>query len=78
MHVADLDRGTEVLAGDAHLTLPVGGIGVVPLLIETAAQFEAGTLDPLEIIDKSSVAPVEVGGLWRHLKAPALPVCDLA
>ncbi len=78
VHVADLDHGTEVLAGDAHLTLPVGGIGVVPLLIETAAQFEAGTLDALEIIEKSSVAPVEVGGLWRHLKAPALPVCDLA
>lgn len=78
VHVADLDRGTEVLAGDAHLTLPVGGIGVVPLLIETAAQFEAGTLDALEIIDRTSVAPVEVGGLWRHLKAPALPVCDLA
>lgn len=78
VHVSDLDRGTEALAGDAHLTLPVGGIGVVPLLIETAAQFEAGTLDPLEILDRSSVQPVEVGGLWRHLKAPALPVCDVA
>lgn len=78
VHVVDLDRGTEVLAGDAHLTLPVGGIGVVPLLVETAAQFEARTLDPLEIIDRSAVDPVEIGGLWRHLKAPALPVCDLA
>lgn len=78
VRVTDLDRGTEVLAGDAHLTLPVGGIGVVPLLIETAAQFETRALDPLEIIDRASVEPVEVGGLWRHLKAPALPVCDLA
>lgn len=78
VHVSDLDRGTEVLAGDDHLTLPVGGIGVVPLLIETASQLETGTLDALEIVDRSSVDPVEVGGLWRHLKAPALPVCDLA
>lgn len=78
VHVTDLDRGTEVLAGDDHLTLPVGGIGVVPLLIETASQLETGTLDALEIVDRSSVDPVEVGGLWRHLKAPALPVCDLA
>lgn len=78
VRVTDLDRGTEVLAGDAHLTLPVGGIGVVPLLIETASQFETRALDPLEIIDRTSVEPVEVGGLWRHLKAPALPVCDLA
>ncbi len=78
VHVVDLDRDTEVLAGDAHLTLPVGGIGIVPLLIETAAQLETGALDPLEIIDRSSVDPVEVGGLWRHLKAPAFPVLDLA
>lgn len=78
VRVTDLDRGTEVLAGDDHLTLPVGGIGVVPLLIETASQLETGALDALEIVDRSSVDPVEVGGLWRHLKAPALPVCDLA
>lgn len=78
VRVTDLDRGTEVLAGDDHLTLPVGGIGVVPLLIEAASQLEMGTLDALEIVDRSSVDPVDVGGLWRHLKAPALPVCDLA
>lgn len=78
VRVTDLDRGTEVLAGDDHLTLPVGGIGVVPLLIEAASQLETGALDALEIVERSSVDPVEVGGLWRHLKAPALPVCDLA
>jgi beta-lactamase class A len=78
VHVVDLDRGTVVLAGDDHLTLPVGGIGVVPLLIETAVQLESGSLDGLEIVDRSSVEPVEVAGLWRHLMAPALPVRDLA
>ena len=37
-----------------------------------------GALDPLEIIERSSVDPVAVGGVWQHLKAPALPLTDLA
>ncbi|WP_431804635.1 serine hydrolase [Microbacterium sp. bgisy203] len=78
VQVTDLDSGEEVLSGDEHLTLPVGGIGVVPLLIEVAAQIEFGQLDPFEILDRGSVEPVAVGGLWQHLKAPALPVVDLA
>lgn len=78
VRVTDLDSGESVLSGDDHLTLPVGGLGVVPLLVEVAAQIEAGTLDPLEIIERGSTPPVAVAGLWQHLKAPALPVCDLA
>lgn len=78
VRIDDLDRGTAVLAGDDFVTLPVGGLGIVPLLIEVAAGFESGTLDPLEIIDRSAVAPVEVAGIWQHLKAPALPLVDLA
>lgn len=78
VQVTDLDSGEDVLSGDEHLTLPVGGIGVVPLLIEVAAQIEFGQLDPFEILDRGSVEPVAVGGLWQHLKAPALPVVDLA
>ena len=78
VHVADLDRGTVVLSGDDFLTHPIAGLGVVPLLIEVAAQFEAGTLEPLEIIERSSVERVAVGGIWQHLKAPALPLVDLA
>jgi beta-lactamase class A len=76
--VTDLDRGTAVLSGDDYVTLPVAGLGVVPLLIEVAAGFESARLDPLEIIDRSSVDPVGVGGVWQHLKAPALPLSDLA
>lgn len=60
------------------MLLPVAGLGVVPLLIEVAAQIEEGKLDALEIIDRASVPPVGVGGIWHHLRAPALPVCDLA
>lgn len=78
VRVNDLDRGTTVLSGDDFVTLPVAGLGVVPLLIEVAAGFEDGTLDPFEIIERTSVEPVAVGGVWQHLKAPALPLCDLA
>ncbi|GAA1923204.1 hypothetical protein GCM10009775_14530 [Microbacterium aoyamense] len=78
VRINDLDRGTTVLAGDDFVTLPVGGVGVVPLLIEVAAGFESGLLDPLEIIDRSQVEPVAVAGVWQHLKAPALPLSDLA
>ncbi|MBN9188599.1 MAG: serine hydrolase [Microbacterium sp.] len=78
VRIDDLDRGTTVLSGDDFVTLPVAGLGVVPLLIEVAARFEDGTLDPLEIIDRASFERVEVGGLWQHLKAPALPLADIA
>ncbi|WP_367274544.1 serine hydrolase [uncultured Microbacterium sp.] len=78
VRVSDLDSGDGILIGDDHLTLPVAGLGIVPLLVDVAAQIEARTLDPLEILERRSVDPVGVAGLWQHLKAPALPVCDLA
>ena len=67
-----------MIAGDDFVTLPVGGLGVVPLLIEAAAAFESGRLDPLEIIDRASVHGAAHGGVWQHLKAPALPLTDVA
>lgn len=78
VHVVDLDSHVHVLAGDDHVTMPVAGLGVVPLLIEVAAAFESGALDPLEIVERASVEAVESSGLWRHLRAPALPLEDLA
>nr|WP_153745002.1 serine hydrolase [Microbacterium sp. SYP-A9085] len=78
VRVDDLDRGTAVISGDDFVTLPVAGLGIVPLLIEVAAEIDAGTLDALEIIDRGTIDRVEVGGLWQHLKAPALPIVDLA
>ncbi|MEU4014567.1 serine hydrolase [Microbacterium sp. NPDC028030] len=78
VHVVDLDSHVHVLAGDDHVTMPVAGLGVVPLLIEVAAGFENGTLDPFEIVERSDVDAVETSGLWRHLHAPALPLEDLA
>lgn len=78
VHVVDLDNHHHVLAGDDHVTMPVAGLGVVPLLIEVAAQFASGVLDPLEIVERASVEQVTASGVWRHLHAPALPVEDLA
>lgn len=78
VHVSDLDNGRHVLAGDDHVTLPIAGLGVVPLLIEVAAGFESGTLDPLAIVDRGSTDSVALSGIWRHLRAPALPLSDLA
>ena len=78
VHVVDLDSHVHVLAGDDHVTMPVAGLGVVPLLIEVAAGFASGALDPLEIVERTSVDAVETSGLWRHLRAPALPLEDLA
>mgnify|MGYP003440030209 FL=1 len=78
VHVSDLDRGTVVLAGDDFVTLPTGGLGKVLLLVEVAAQIHDGALDPLEIVERASVDPVTTSGMWQHLKAPALPVIDLA
>lgn len=78
VHVADLDTDTVVLAGDDFVTSPIGGLGILPLLIEVAARFDDGSLDPLEIVERARIEQVEGAGIWRHLRAPALPLCDLA
>ncbi len=78
VHVVDLDTDKVVLAGDDFLTSPIGGLGVLPLLIEVAARFDDGSLDPLEIVERARIEQVEGAGVWRHLRAPALPLCDLA
>src|SRR5690606_17915592 len=78
VHVADLDTGRVVLAGDDHVPLPIAGLGFVPVLVETAAALDAGTLDPLRIVDRAPEGFVAGSGLWRNLRAPALPIIDLA
>lgn len=78
VRIDDLDGGSAVLAGDDFVTLPVAGLGVVPLLIEVAAAIEAGRVDALEIVDRAAVHGASAGGVWQHLKAPALPLADVA
>lgn len=78
LKAVDLDSGDVVVTGDEHVVLPVAGLGIVPLLIDVAAQIDDGGLDPLEIVDRDGIDAVSVAGVWRHLKAPALPIADLA
>jgi len=78
VHVADLDTGRKILAGDDHVPLPIAGLGFVPVLVETAAALDAGTLDPLRIVDRATEGFVAGSGLWRNLRVPALPLIDLA
>lgn len=74
----DLDSARVVLAGDDHVPLPIAGLGVVPVLVETSAAIESGRLDALRIVDRDEEELVVGSGLWRHLRAPALPTVDLA
>lgn len=78
VHVRDLDREQVVLAGDDFETQPIGALGVVPLLIEVAARFDDGSVDPLEIVERGDADAAGASGLWRHLAAPALPLRDIA
>lgn len=77
VRVNDLDSGESVLAGDDHLSMPVAGLGIVPLLVEVAAQLESRTLDPYEVLERGC-SSVGVGGIWHRMQAPALPLVDLA
>lgn len=78
VHVVDVDSHEPVLVGDDHVTMPIAGLGVVPLLIEVAAGFGDGTLNPFEILERTEIEMVTTAGLWRHLHAPAFPLADLA
>lgn len=78
VHIADLDHGSTVLAGDDAVTLPVGGLGALPLLVEVAVRFADGSLDPQEKVGRDELDPVSVSGIWRHLSVGSLPLGDLA
>ena len=78
VRVTDLDRGDAVLSGDDFIPLPIGGLGVVPLLVEVAAAFDDGRLDPAVVVDRTSTDGVSVAGLWHHLAAQTFSLGDLA
>lgn len=78
IHVADLDTAEVLAAGDDHVVLPVGGLGVVPLLIETADAFASGRLDPDELVKPEGTAPARLAGIWQHLASPPLALDDVA
>ncbi|MDT0158040.1 serine hydrolase [Microbacterium sp. ARD32] len=78
VHATDLDTGRTIVSGDDHVPLPIAGLGVVPVLVEAAAALDAGALDALRIVDRTTDGFVTGSGLWRSLRAPALPLIDLA
>ncbi|MFT4233544.1 MAG: serine hydrolase [Microbacterium sp.] len=78
VHVVDLDEGQVLLAGDDHVTLPVGALGTLPLLVEAASQFASGELDPALPVTREVADPVRMAGLWRLLATDTLPLGDLA
>ncbi|MCC4267856.1 serine hydrolase [Microbacterium schleiferi] len=76
--VTDLDRGSDLVLGDAFITLPVAQLGIVPLLVETSAALEAGRLDHTETVSRPPREQHISAGLWRHFATEDLAVCDLA
>ncbi|WP_460773154.1 serine hydrolase [Microbacterium sp. GXF7504] len=78
VRVDDLDTREQVLAGDDHLSVPIAGLGLVPVLLEVAARFETGELNPFELVERDTLPAATASGLWRQLAVPTLPLRDLA
>lgn len=76
--VTDLDRGSDLVMGDAFVTLPIAQLGVVPLLIETSAAMEAGRLEATGSVKRPPAEQHISAGVWRHFATSELAVCDLA
>ncbi|WP_307802878.1 serine hydrolase [Frigoribacterium sp. PvP032] len=80
--VWDLDDGSELLAVDDRVVLPVGQLGAVLLLIEVSAQIEAGRLGALDELERTagpgSRSALGGGGVWSYLQRRRLAVTDAA
>lgn len=76
--VTDLDRGKDLVLGDAFVTLPVAQLGVVPLLIQVSAALESGDLGGAASVARPPLAGGGSAGLWRHFAAVDLKPVDLA
>lgn len=69
--------GRQVAGVDPDRVLSTASIGKLLLLVEAARQYEAGTLDPAELLDRTPELAVADSGLWQHLRTMHLPVEDL-
>ena len=76
--VIDLRGGAPLVSIDDLIVLPTASIGKVLLLIETAARITAQDFTGYGILDKTPEDSVGDSGVWRHLRAPSLPMSDLA
>lgn len=77
-HVCDLDNDMVVFAGDDFVSLPVADVGSVAILVEVAAAFQDGRLDPAATVARSALSGSVSRGLWAHLRADELSLSDLA
>lgn len=76
--VRDANSGEVVLERDAAGVRSAASVPKLLLLVTCAALIERGELDPGELLDRGSVAPVGDSGLWQHLRQQTLCVDDAA
>jgi beta-lactamase class A len=70
--------GRQLAAVSPARALPTASIGKLLLLVEVARQYDAGTLEPGELLSRAPELVVADSGLWQHLRAEQLAVDDLA
>ncbi len=78
LHVVDLDRDEVVVAGDDFVSYPIGSLGSIPVLIETAVGIRDGRIDPDEPVRRDEVVPVTHAGLWERMRTARLTMEDMA
>jgi beta-lactamase class A len=76
--VLDLSTASPLVSIDDRIVLPTASVGKVLLLIEVSARLTRRAGDALGILEKAPVANVGDSGILRYLRAPALPIADLA
>lgn len=76
IQVTDVETGHSVLSGDAHVPIPIGAVGILPLLLEVTTRMHEGDLDPQQFVSRAD-DDVAGSGLWRHLETAELPLADV-
>jgi beta-lactamase class A len=74
----DLGSGAELLSVDDHVVMPTAAVGKVLLLVEVAARMKSEPESALELQDRLEGDVAHGAGVWQYLRAPQLPVADLA
>ena len=76
VHVTDVATGEVLLDQNGGAVLPCASIGKILVLIEAARRFEAGTLDPAALLERTREDAVGDSGIWQDLRTSALPATD--
>ncbi len=78
VELRDATSGATLASRDSRRLLRTASVAKVYALVEVAARLEAGELDPLQPVDRRSIAAVADSGLWQHLACDVLPLVDVA